>query len=416
MKWSWFGRASMALLSALALGLGMTACGGSTIAYMWVLGQQYNQIYGFKVDNNTGNLTAIQNSPFATNGSKPVYLVVKPGGRYVYVVNQGSNSTPTFNGSGNIAVFSVGGDGALTFQQAYDTQGFVHQWAQFDSSGAYLSVLDKYSKSGDGNGAITTYAADPTTGRLTLVTQTAGAASGAAAPTYIEVGPNPISMLNSGSCLFTLNGGNQTVTPYNFMGGQLSTTTTGNITVSNAVNLTSINGNSNTVVLTDAGPSTTSNGITTYTTAGTILPYTVSNCGLTTFTGGGVANTSGVTDPVYSYVSNVSNNTFLFVLNATSASTNATTPYSQISAFNVVTSPTAQLAPVNGTPFPTGSHPVCLVEDPTNRFVYVSNQGGTITGYNFDNTRGTLSALSRGSSFSVNDNQLGCIALSGSVY
>jgi hypothetical protein len=64
MKLSLFGRWSMALFASLALGLGMTACGGGTIGYMWVLGQQYNNIAGFKIDDYTGNLTQIITSPF----------------------------------------------------------------------------------------------------------------------------------------------------------------------------------------------------------------------------------------------------------------------------------------------------------------------------------------------------------------
>ncbi len=99
MKLSLFGRLAMALFASLALGLGMTACGGGTIGYMWVLGQQYNQIAGFKIDDYTGNLTQIQGSPFVSNGAIPVSIVVKPGGRYVYVINQGTGGGPTKPGT-----------------------------------------------------------------------------------------------------------------------------------------------------------------------------------------------------------------------------------------------------------------------------------------------------------------------------
>ena len=414
MKWSWFGRAAMALLSALALGLGMTACGGTTVAYLWVIGQQYSQITGFKVDNNTGNLTAIQNSPFGANGSKPVYLVVKPGGRFVYVLNQGATSTSTSNSEDSgIAEFSVGGDGALTYQETYPTQGFMHKWIQFDSSGGYLFALDEYSRSGDGNGAITTFSADANTGRLTLITQTASAPSGGVAPTFLEVGHSPVNMLTSGSCLFTLNQADKTVTPYIASSGQLTTATTGVISVTNAsTNLTSIQGNGTYVVITDAGPAGPTAG--SFLGPGTIDPYTVSaSCGLTTFTGAGVPNTTGVTNPRYSLLDTTDK--YLYILNASSTSTNSTTPYSQISAYNIVTSPVAQLSPVPTQPFVAGSGPVCMVEDPTQKYMYVSNQGGTITGYDFTNTQGTLSDLTRGSSFTINDNQVGCLALSGSV-
>src|ERR1700744_1385830 len=126
MKLSWFGRLSLALFASLALGLGMTACGGGTIAYLWVLGQQYNQIAAFKVDDYTGNLTQAPHEPFSSGGSTPVMLVVKPGGRYIYVLNQGTYnaSTGTQSGAG-IVEFSVGGDGSLTLLQTYQSQGFV---------------------------------------------------------------------------------------------------------------------------------------------------------------------------------------------------------------------------------------------------------------------------------------------------
>ena len=425
MKWSWFGRAAMALVSALGLGLGMTACGGHTVAYMWVIGQQYNQITGFKVDNDTGNLTAIQNSPFAANGSKPVYLVVKPsGGRYLYVVNQGATTTPTQNSDDSgIAVFAVGGDGALTYQQSYPTQGFVHLWAQFDSTGNYLYVLDKYAPTGTG-GAITAFLVDPNTGRLTLQTQTAATPSGGVSPNFVPVGENPINMASSGGCLFTLNGGDAannvapTVTPYVSSSGQLIAPTNGTLPLT-AVAPTNINGNASYMIITDAGPS----NATGLTTSGAIFPYTVGGtCNLTTFTGGGqgVANTpngisslTNATNPTYSLLD--TSGRYLFILNSSNASTNPDNPYSQISAYDIVTTPVSQLSAVPGEPFVVGSMPVCIVEDPLQRYMYVSNRGGTITGFDFTSTQGTLEDLSRGSSFTINDNQLGCLALSGSV-
>ena len=111
MRLSRIGRISMALVVSVAMGLGLTACGGGTVAFIWVLGAQYNQIAAYKVDNFTGNLTQVVHSPFASNGTNPVSIAIKPGGRYVYVVNKGAG-----NVQGNISIFSVGGDGVLTFR------------------------------------------------------------------------------------------------------------------------------------------------------------------------------------------------------------------------------------------------------------------------------------------------------------
>ena len=412
MKWSWFGRAAMALLSALALGLGMTACGGGTIAYMWAIGTQYDQIVGFKVDNYTGNLTAIQNSPFSTNGSKPVYILVRPGGRYVYVINQGTNSSATSNADGDIAVYAVGGDGALTYQGSSQTPGFVHLWAQFDGTGNFLYVLDKYSASGSGNGSISSFSSDPTTGRLILQTQTLSTPSGGIAPTFLDVGTNPLTMTATPTCLFTLNQADQSITPYSISSGQLQVVTTGKI-FPQTTTATSITSKSPYVIVTDSGPAATSTSATP--NAGSIFGFTASSgCSLTPFTGSPQPNSAGVSDPVYSFIS--ASGKYLYILNGSTTSTSTTSAFSSISAFIIQTGQNNELAPVAGQPFPGGAGPVCMVEDPTGQFVYTSNQdGGTISGFVYDDNHGTLAPLQRGSTFTTPDQQLGCLALSSVV-
>ena len=57
MTLSRIGRISRAFVVSVAIGLSMSACGGGTIGFMWVLGDQYNQIVGYKIDDYTGNLT-----------------------------------------------------------------------------------------------------------------------------------------------------------------------------------------------------------------------------------------------------------------------------------------------------------------------------------------------------------------------
>ncbi len=412
MKWSWFGRVTMAVVSALALGLGMTACGGGTIAYLWVVGQQYNEISGFQVDNNTGNLTQIPHSPFGTNGSNPAYIILRPGGRYLYIINQGTSTPTSTSLDSGVAVFSIGGDGALTYQTSYQTQGYGHLWAQFDSTGGFLYVLDRYSPSGDGNGAITAFSSDANTGRLILVPQTQSTPAGGVAPNYQEVGANPLMMAATNSCLFTVNQADQTVTPFASSGGQLTTVTTGKIGITNAVNLTSIvNGNNQYVVLTDAGPSSVVNGVRTFSTPGMIYPYTpTGSCGLTPLTAP-VTNTAGITDPVYSFVDQKSAN--IFVLNASTAVTAGTQPSSQITGFQIVN---GQLRPNPSSPFTSGPAPVCMVEDPTQKYIYTANRlDGSITGYAYDNNQGTLAPLSRGSTFTTGNANATCLALSGNV-
>jgi 6-phosphogluconolactonase (cycloisomerase 2 family) len=421
MKLSLFGRWSMALFASMVLGLGMTACGGGTIGYMWVLGQEYNQIGGFKIDDYSGNLTEVPGAPFSSNGSMPVSLVVTNGGRYVYVINQGVGGTSSQRGTGQtIALFSVGGDGVLTFQQSYQSQGYISQWAQLDSSSSYLFVLDKYSPSyiapntpgypavggyigpnTDGNGSITSFAIDATTGRLTLVTNAQIKNNELNIP-FFEVGQAPFMMKSLAGCLYTTNSANQSITPYAVgTGGQLNTVITGTF-YPQTENTTSINGTGGYIFLTDSG----SNRLFGFQSGG--------NCNLTALNGGTTPNTVGTSNPVYSLLDSKSE--YLYILNGSSTSTNPSgPPYSSISAFTVNATNQELSEIVPGQTYTVGAGPVCMVEDPSSQYMYVSNHNdGTITGKAFAATTGELSQLKRGSTFPT-VGQPGCLAVSGSI-
>jgi 6-phosphogluconolactonase (cycloisomerase 2 family) len=408
MKLSRFGRISMAFVVSVAMGLGMTACGGGTVAYIWVLGTQYNQIAGFKVDNFTGNLTAIPKSPFPSGGTNPVSIVVRAGGRYVYVVNQGTPKTATAAAvPGQIAEFSVGGEGILTFQQGYTSQGSNPVWAAIDSAGNFLYVLDQIAPDGSGNGSITVFAIDSTTGRLQLVPNQQVKNAQGTQLTYFPVGLNPIMMQISGSgCLYTVDAGDNTVFPYTIgSSGQLTLTTNSTITTG-AKQLTSISAHGSYVYLTDAGPTTDSPG-------GFILPYTSgTSCSLNAVTGGAVPNLGGTSSPSYSMTENRSN--FLYVLNK--STTNSQNQNSSISTFHIETN--GKLTPETFdtiNPYPVGGGPTCIVEDPTNQYVYTSNNiAGTVTGKAVNSQTGQLSDLRRGATFPATG-QATCLAISPNV-
>lgn len=442
MKLSFVGRWSMALFASLALGLGMTACGGGTVGYMWVLGQEYNQVMGFKVDEYSGNLTEVPNAPFSSNGSVPVSLVLKSGGRYLYIINQGvcpaSGCGTAHNVGQSIALYSVGGDGTIVFQYKYESQGYYSMWAQMDTSGTYLYVVDKYSPgydsntnkynlpNTDGNGSITVFQTDPNTGRLTLVTNSQTQRNGVNTP-FWEVGPAPIMAKSLGGCLYTVNSGTinglQTITPFSVgNGGQLVFTTTGNIPINQvtgyATDINSINGSGSYVFLTDG-----KNGVLYgYNTSGT--------CGLSALNGGTtqVANNSnftgtpppgaptplfpGTSEPTYAMID--SNNKYLYIVNTSTTSTLVTTPYSSVSAVSIISS-NNELTPVLGAPYPVGSGPTCIVEDPTNQYIYTSNYlGGSVTGFQINPGTGELSNLTKGSTFTATG-QASCLIISGAV-
>ena len=414
MKLSLFGRLTMALLASAALGLGMTACGGGTIGYMWVLGQQYNQIAGFKIDDYTGNLTTVPTSPFSSGGAMPVSIVVKTGGRFVYVIDQGTGGSNTAAGSGQAIVeYAVGGDGTLTYQDTYQTQGYVSEWAQMDATGTYLMVLDKYApvnpstKAPSTNGAITVFSSDPTTGRLSLVTNSQTQVNNLNTY-YWNVGVSPSMLKVAGSCVFALNQGDQSISPFSVgASGQLTVVQTGTQLL-HTTSATSITGNSTYVYVTDSnGGSSTTNYI---------YPFTIgSSCTLTSVTGGAINQGSfglGVVDPTYTIVDN--SGKYLYVLNQANTNTTSQVPYSSISAYTI-SSVNGQLAPIAGAPYTVGSGPVCMVEDTSNQYIYVSNHNdGTITGKVIDPTTGNLSNLSRGATFTASG-EASCLVLSGAV-
>ena len=410
MKLSRIGRITQALVVSMALVLGMSACGGYTVGFMWVLGTQYNQIAGFKIDDYTGNLTRMINSPYSSGGTNPVSLSVRVGGNFVFVANKGTNCTAN---DGNISVFSVGNDGVLTFQQSYAPPGCAPVWVASDNTGSFIYVLMQQAPdyATTGNGAIIVYAVDGATGRLQLVPNQLIKNAQGQQLNYFEVGPTPTMLRVGGSCVFTLDAGDQTVYPYGIgTSGQLTVQTNARIQTGGS-NITSINVNGNNVYLTDATPvpaTATNPG----STGGSIRVYTVgSNCSLSAQADGVINNLAGTSNPVYSMTDG--KNKFLYVLNH--GTTNSNNPNSTISAY--VIQSTGTLVPVTDplNPFAVGSGPACMVEDPSNQYIYTSNTNdGTVTGKFINQNTGQLSDLSRGSSFQATG-LASCLAISGNV-
>ncbi len=432
MTFSKIGRIVTALVASAALGLGMTACGGGTIGYMWVLGTYYNQISGFKIDDYTGNLTAILNSPFNSGGTDPVMLVVKPGGRFLYVVNAGTGGTGVPGSTGfkapqgaSIDEFAVGGSGELTFQNSYNTPfGNDPIYLTFDSTGNYLYVLDKYSPNygtvtngvTDLNGSVTAYSVASDTGELSVVANTTVLNPTTGLATYFfEVGPNPVmEKVGSGNCLYTLSP--TSIYPYvvSSSTGGLTLPTTGplNLDISPGYNGTPGSGTNYTSI------NTSNSGAYTFLTDGglnEILTFQAGGtpCTLAQVSGSQETNPQTNAIPINSLTS--ANGKFLYVINNIIPSTTVTAS-SSISAFTINSLGQLQtLSDGTNNPYAVGSGPVCVVEDPSSQYLYTSNSiDSTVTGKLLDQNRGFLSDLSRGSVFPSSMNP-SCLAVSGNI-
>lgn len=379
-------------------------------------------ITGYKINHNTGQLTKINGLPVSSGGANPVRAVLTQGSRFVYVLNRGTNAAGTGNcttanpcQNANVTLFAVGGNGILTPQQTFFTQGNNPFRLLVDSSGAFLMVLDHDAPSAAACqaalgssvttcGDITVFSINGTTGRLSLVQNQQVTLPGGAALNYFPVPANPVDFVLTASSIITLSGANtQTaypytggslVFPYNYSGstGQLTlsqnTTQPLGVAQANAMVLAS-----GTVYVLDNEPvSFTNNGAKTVSQS-QILPYTVGSSGsLQAQTGGVIPDDPTLSNPIYLMIE--SKGKYVYVANQGNNTTGTNNPNSGIAGYFLTTSPAFQLSFIAGEPFGSGSGPQCIVEDPSDQFIYTANQyDSTITGRLLDPNSGVLNQL-----------------------
>jgi 6-phosphogluconolactonase (cycloisomerase 2 family) len=418
MKFKKFGKAL--LMSAISAGvaLSITSCVQSyTVGFLYVTGNQTAQstgngvISGFKIDHNTGALKPVNGLPVSSGGSNPGRAVLLTGGRFLYVLNRGSHSdgsactaaNPCTNA--NITQFAIGGNGILTSQGTFFTQGNNPSRIFADSSGKYLYVLDQNSPSSASCslalgpsvttcGDITAFNIDSTTGRLSLVVNAqVTSASGTPLP-FFPVPANPIDFLLSNSIVLTLSGTPGTgdsVFPYTFnpANGQLTVNQNSSqpLGISNATGLALAGG---ITYVMDNGPNNNSPS-----THGQILAYTLGSNGALQAQPNGVFALNPVqTNPVYMIAEN--GGKWLYVANQ-GDNTNTNNAQSGISAFTITTTP-YNLQPIanGGQSSGIGAGPQCILEDPSNQFVYTANfNSSDVTGLSIDKNAGNLAPLSQ---------------------
>lgn len=417
MKFWKYSRVAVALIGAAVLGLTITCCGVYTSGYMYVTGAQYNQIGAYKIDHDFGYLTPVTGSPFANVGGTPTQEVVIPGGRFLAVVNQG---TPGAVGGGNVSIYTIGGAGVIAFQHSYSTSGINPVSVALAPAGNYLYVLDQLAPDGSGKGDITVFSIEPSTGKLTLITnQNTFNTNGTQLP-YFEVNYNPVQIVTHGSYVYVLDTaynaslvtppagcgsaptGSPCATPDIFL-YQINTTN-GQLTLTQNAPLTldTLPGAASTIAVSASGGYIYVADNDLGQSSGRILPFTVnSSTGvLQSLVGGPINNFGAVTYP--DVILTNSNTQFLYVADA--GPNSVFQQDSSISGYSISTA-NGQLQPLpvaTGNPFPTGSGPVWMVIDPTNQYLYTADHNSnTITGRVMGATSGQLSNLFKGTTFST---------------
>jgi 6-phosphogluconolactonase (cycloisomerase 2 family) len=453
-----FGKAlSMGVLSAGII-FGVTSCVESyTVGFLYVTGTvtassgSSGIISGYKIDHNTGKLNPINGLPVSSGGANPVRAVLTLGSRFLYVLNRGVNNAGNGNCYGvgaaecqnaNITEFAVGGNGILTPQETFYTQGQNPFRLIVDSSGNYLLVLDhdapdNASPSTTDNcaralgnlgtpnlvttcGDITVFQINQTTGRLSLVVNAQVTAANGSPLTYFPVPANPVDFVLSGGFVLTLTGaptptsypytGGASVWPYTYASGSgqltLSQNSVQGLNIKQGTAI--VNANSVIYVLDNEPVTITFNGNST-TSQSQILPYT-------TGTGGALqAEPSGVIpdDPTLANPIQVlveSKGKFVYVANQGN-NTTGVNPESGLAGYFLTTAPSYQLSFIAEEPFGSGSGPQCIVEDPSSQFIYEANEyDSTITGRLLDPNTGDLNSLRSGTgSYSLEGQPTWCL-------
>jgi 6-phosphogluconolactonase (cycloisomerase 2 family) len=419
MKFRKFGKALLVTAISAGVVFGISSCVQSyTVGYLYVTGNQTSSttgqgvISGFKIDHNTGKLTNINGLPISSGGANPGRAVLLTGGRFVYVLNQGVSKdgapcSPTDPCQANITQFSIGGNGILAPQGTYFTQGLNPFRLLSDASGTHLYVLDHdapdntscslvFGAQATSCGDITVFSIDATTGRLSYVLNSqVTSASGSPLP-YFPVPVDPIDFVQSGSFMLTMSGtpttpGGDTVFPYTY------SATTGQLTVNQNSSQPLGISYGNAIVTAASVIYVLDNGLNTNSPAtnGQIYAYTAgTNGALIAENNGYNALDPTLSNPNYAIAATAGGKSWLYVL-AEGDDTNTTNTQSGISAFDIL-SP-FQLTPIasGGQTAGTGAGPQCILEDPSNQYIYTANfNDSTVTGLSIDQNAGILRPLS----------------------
>jgi 6-phosphogluconolactonase (cycloisomerase 2 family) len=451
MKFTKFGKALV--MGALSLGamVSVTSCVRSyTVGYLYVTGTVTAQssgngiISGYKIDHNTGFLTPMHGLPVSSGGANPGRFVLVNGSRFMYVLNQGTNAqggstcttaNPCTNS--NIEQFAVGGNGILTPQATFFTQGINPTRMVTDSTGNFLLVMDHDSAAPNGQpstaanpnplcqralgtattfcGDITVFQINQTTGRLTLIVNAQVTSASGSPLTYFPVPANPIDFVVANGYALTLGGtpaAGDSVFPYAFSSstGQL-------ILGQNSPQPLGIHGGtaivvaSSVVYVLDNEQVTIGSGSSF--PAGTypsqILPFSVGNNGaLQAQTGGVIPDDPTLANPTYIMVE--SKGKFIYVSNQGNNVTGTSNPQSGIAGYFLTQSPSFQLSFLSPSTYGSGSGPQCIVEDPSDQFIYTANFGdSTITGRSVDPNDGVLNQLRVASSYKLQGQANWCL-------
>jgi len=337
MKFTSLFRSSLAAATSLALGLGTTACSRDyTAAYVFATSAQTGTVSAYAVDYQSGILTQISGSPFASQTGNPVGLVASPNNENIYVIGGTQTSA--------VEWFQVGTDGKLYGQKTYNITGSYPTAAAIDSTNKFLYVTF-------------TYASPATPGA-----------------------PGP-----GGVTVFPINSDNSLGTPLTF--GSLSYVPVGNNPVGIVVSAPTTAGNVYVYVLDQEGSTAsptaqpTVMGFQQNTSTGALSLLSGTTQALKTFQGtnAGVTPSAIAIDPTSRYV---------YVTDKTA---------NELYSYQLAGPTNGNLTALTSSPTTTGLYPVSVTIDPRGKYLYVANyNSNTVSAFSINTATGALGGTATG--------------------
>jgi len=287
--------------------------------------------------NANGKLTAILGSP-VTAGTQPSAIAVTPDGKFIYVLNTGSNS---------LSQFAIAADGTLTKPQNDLLTGTLPVSIAVDSQQHFAAVANKTS------GTVSLYRIDPSSGALFEF-----------GSSPITTGNNPVAVTIHGNFVYAIAPNSIAeiaVDPINFT----TSVPLGSPFPAGAVGTLS-------------GGSAGTQLYALDSTNNVVQGYTLNvSTGIPTF---GTSIASG-TQPVAAL--QILNGGFLYVANKGS---------NNVSGYSINAS-TGALTVIAGSPFTTGTGPSTLAFDPVNNLLLVGNStSSNLSVFTVNATTGVLTS------------------------
>jgi 6-phosphogluconolactonase (cycloisomerase 2 family) len=192
-------KASIVLAAIMAMA-GLTGCISGEKNFMYVTGRGTNEVFGFRLQPD-GSIRALGTPNFAT-GSQPASLAIHQPGDFIYIANSAGNNLTQLNinrNNGDLTVPTTNSALPPIVPPNIFGTGATPVSVAISPTGPFVYALNQ----GDGN--ISAFLLDPSTGVLSVITNPPGNPPGATATYGAFTGPSAMAISPKGNALFVVS-------------------------------------------------------------------------------------------------------------------------------------------------------------------------------------------------------------------